>query len=68
LITPGTNGFLAQVGSNESMRQAIKSAGNLTPQLVECYRINAFNTIREQYEMGFITKKYLELYNQMLTA
>jgi len=68
LITPGTNGFLAAVGSKESMRKAIESAGNLTPQLVECYRNNAFNTIREQYEMGMITRKYLELYNQMLTA
>ena len=68
LITPGVNGFLAQVGSKASLSEAIKSAGNLTPQLIESYRNNSFTMIKENYEMGFITKKYLELYNQMLTA
>lgn len=68
LITPGANGFLAQVGSKTSLCEAIKNAGNLTPQLMECYQNNAFNTIKEHYEMGMITKKYIKLYQQMLTA
>lgn len=68
LITPGRNGFLAKVGSKESLSEAIKSAGSLTPQLVESYRNNSFNMIRENYEMGIITSKYLELYSQMLAV
>ena len=68
LITPGSNGFLTQVGSKESLSEAIRSAGNLTPQLIQDYRNNSFRIIKENYEMGIITRKYLELYNQMLPA
>jgi glycosyltransferase involved in cell wall biosynthesis len=68
LIIPGTNGFLAEVGSRESLREAIRSAGSLTSQLIESYRNNSFNLIKENYEMEIITKRYIELYNQMLTV
>lgn len=68
LITPGENGFLVQVGSKASMCEAMKRAGNLTPQQMESYRNKAFQTIKAHYEMGFITKQYIALYNQMLTA
>ncbi len=66
LITTGCNGFLTEIGSKESLCEAIISAGNLTPQLVHKYRNMSFKKIKENYEIGFIARKYLDLYNQML--
>jgi glycosyltransferase involved in cell wall biosynthesis len=65
LITPGINGFLAEIGSKESLSKAIKNAGTLTPEVMQQYSNNSFNIIREKYEIGIITNKYRELYHSM---
>jgi len=65
LIKHGSNGFLTEINSMESLRNAIGQAGRLSKEEIYQFGEKSMMLIKEKYEMDIITKHYIQLYKSI---